>query len=263
MGRPKRWLAQRQASGMVTIELSSWKYFVDFINKFFLEIHHYVWRGQSAARWPLEPTLDRVLRKKGKLQSKNIRKRHLESFQFAARGRRASSASLLNAENDWWALGQHFGLATPLLDWTTKPYVALYFAFENAENDCDAKRSVYALSKPLVEAKSNEILKSHSGPTRPPVVEFVEPLSDDNARLVNQGGLFTRAPDGITLEEWVGNNFKEDQKTIVLAKITIPNSDRESCLRALNRMNVNHLTLFPDLYGSSKFSNFELMIDGY
>jgi hypothetical protein len=263
MGRPKRWLAHREASGKATIELASWKYFSDFIYRFFLDIRDYVWRGQSAASWPLEPTLDRVLRKNGKLHSQSIRKRHLEGFKFSARGRRGSSALQVSTENEWWALGQHHGLATPLLDWTTKPFVALYFAFENPENNGEAHRAVYVLSKPIVEAKSSEISKAHNAATRAPIVEFVNPVSDDNARLVNQGGLFTRGPDGITLEQWVINNFKQEQKRIVVAKIIIPNSEREQCLRALNRMNINHLTLFPDLYGSSKFSNFELEIDGY
>lgn len=54
-----------------------------------------------------------------------------------------------------------------------------------------------------------------------PQVEFIRPLSDENHRLVNQGGLFTRTPSGKTLDTWVEEYFKDD-KDDTLTKILIP-----------------------------------------
>ena len=98
---------------------------------------------------------------------------------------------------------------------------------------------------------------------RAPIVEFVEPRSDENARLVSQGGLFTRGPDAVNLDAWVKANFLGVTDYLRLLKITVPNSEREVALRTLNRMNINHLSLFPDLYGASKFANLDLLIDKY
>jgi hypothetical protein len=33
-------------------------------------------------------------------------------------------------------------------------------------------------------------------------------MSDDNQRLLNQGGLFTRAPFGMSLDDWVKKKFQ-------------------------------------------------------
>ena len=65
------------------------------------------------------------------------------------------------------------------------------------------------------------------------------------------------------MDDWVRNNFKGEEKEYTLMKLLIPNANRTDCLRTLNRMNINHLTLFPDLSGASKYCNLYGEIDKY
>jgi hypothetical protein len=191
---------------------------------------------------------------------------HLESFKYATRGRRGlNPAELL--ENEWWALGQHFGLATPLLDWTRSPFAAAYFAFEEFTTEALEYRIVYGLDQNAVLQKNKELNENQSYEHgRPPVLEFIDPMSDENPRLVSQGGIFTRTPIGTSIEQWVERTFADsadsaDSSDAVLLKIEIPNGNRLPCLSALNRMNINHLSLFPDLSGASRSTNLKLEID--
>ena len=52
-------------------------------------------------------------------------------------------------------------------------------------------------------------------------------------------------------------------KSWYLIKIVFPKTGAKDCLRYLNRMNINHATLFPDLYGASQFCNMEQQIPKY
>lgn len=236
---------------------------------------HFIWRGQSDSSWKLEPTLDRTLAKTSNENDINAINNHLLHFKHAIRGRRGKNPTEIKTENDWWALGQHYGLATPLLDWTKSPFVAAFFAYASAEASSTNERAVFGISQNAFEHQSHNIIEKYvktklecdewdlESPQRPPIVEFISPLSDDNPRLVNQAGLFTRTPTSIDLESWVQTNFKEDEKRTIITKLIFPDSDREMALKCLNRMNINYLTLFPDLYGASKFVNLSLDINRY
>ncbi|MEI2796372.1 FRG domain-containing protein [Pseudoxanthomonas sp. F11] len=153
------------------------------------------------------------------------------------------------------------GLATPLLDWTESPFAALYFAFDKEQAPATDRRAIWALGG--VSLKNKEITSSHKGPDSPPILELIRPLQDENSRLVSQSGLFTKTPYGHTVESWVKEYFKDDGKYMTLIKIIIPNRDRPDCLKMLNKMNINHASLFPDLYGAGAHCNKRLQIDGY
>jgi len=245
-----------------TFECDDLTDFTSFINTR-LEHRHFIWRGQRDSNWLLEPTLDRLLRSHGKTGNTKIINAHLKRFKMATRGRRGSNPPIMQNENDWWALGQHNNLATPLLDWSRSPYVALFFAFQEATTSSTGKRAVFGLSQTTVEFISLKISQKTSGAANSNIIEFIEPLSDENARLVNQNGLFSRSPIGIDVETWVKKNIDHSDKKVRLYKIYIPETQRVRILQLLNRMNINHLSLFPDLYGASKFVNFDLLIENY
>ena len=263
MPRPKRWVSQDVEDGVWTVKLSSWKYFHDYVTQEMLDYAHYVWRGDRCDNRPLLPSFDRGhLRKSQRIIERRL-KEHLEIFKEATRGRRGSHPPNLEEENDWWSVGQHHGLDTPLLDWTHSAFVALFFAFEKVKRPQTRNRAVYSISPTSCHRKSNEIKKAHSGKGRPDITEIFSPQQDENPRLVSQGGLFSRCTAGKPAEEWVAQHWAGNTKIGVIMKILVPDSGRLECLRTLNKMNINYLSLFPDLYGASHHANTVNHISNY
>jgi FRG domain len=250
-------------NGIVNVTLKEWQDFTGFVNNSFLDLPFYIWRGHRCSSWRLEPTLTRLL--KGAPDIENQKRTHLENFRFAIRGRRGPYPSELG-DDELWAIGQHSFLASPLLDWSMSPYVALFFAFAD---DDDAQpteeRVVFGLNEMRVKEKQKEL---KDDPLTPPFpwedfINFLRPLTDENSRLVNQAGLFTSTSGSLEIEEWVRSKFEGVKDKCTLARIKIPNKGREECLKSLNKMNINYSTLFPDLYGASRHCNLKLKIKNY
>lgn len=250
MSRRKEITEHPIRNGVLRFDLLSWKHFSKLISRNLLKFPGYVYRGHAEENWLLESSLDRHSKRLGTKTTQATRNEHLRQFKKHSRGRRGSNPKVIQSNNEWWALGQHYGLVTPLLDWTESPFVALYYAFRSLKSESKI-RVVFAMHVGAVKEKSQELKKGNKSAR---TIDVFTPDTDENPRLVSQGGLFTRLPDGVDLESWVRKHFK-GYKEAVLIKICIPDRNRVDCLAALNRMNICHATLFPDLYGSAIFCN--------
>jgi len=228
------------------------------INKYFAHWPEYIFRGQAQDNWLLESTLTRALKKINSTDKEDIVAEHYRRFRLEIRGRRGDNPRSLN-ENETWALGQHFGLYTPLLDWTESPWVGIFFALTGSEKSETGYRALWALHTKDIES-INTAYKS-KGITND-MVELIEPIIDENSRLVNQRGLFTKIHFENEIEKWV-TNAPDLGDWITLYKITFPDSLRQRAILYLNLMNINHSSLFPDLFGSSKFTNQRLLQTAY
>lgn len=261
MARTPRWRNKDDLHGIRVVTLSSWKYFYDYVRAEMLDYRTFIWRGQRCSTWLLEPTFDRLARKYSSKVRQSVLTTHLDRFKYATRGRRGPNPPGLADQNDWWALGQHHGLATPLLDWTESPFTAAYFAYLDIGPDQTSERAVYALSQRSVNRFSKKLGAADADQAN--AMTFFRPLSDENARLVAQGGLFSRAPLAMDVETWIKTYVDATTDSLVLIKSLLPDKDRELALRSLNRMNINHITTFPDLHGSSQHCNLHLQIRMY
>ena len=239
----------------------------------------WVYRGQRGGDWPLASTLGRKF--DGGSIPADKRQQLLFQFELSMRGR-GYDLSAFNgdeAEIEKWAIGQHNGLLTPLLDWTRSPFIALFFAFNTADDvENNPSRAVYCVNmSALRNALGDQTL-------------FRDPMGHNNSRLGNQAGLFTMVPDdddnfasyiintlqeeGVvsaepvtqtaTVEspdseesvvEYTVSDNLSDQLKQYIQKIHIPNFGRMGCLATLRKMNIHNGTLFPDAQGASLYCN--------
>ena len=215
-------------------------------------IRDYVFRGQTKTNWELVSTLYRLIERARRTGAKHSSierfvQLHLDRFKLEIRGRRGDNPAKLD-EDELWALGQHYGLATPLLDWSKSPYIALFFALEEM-SEYGEKRALWCLNTKLIEEKNRKAGRKEK-------LYLIFPDTDDNKRLLGQSGLFSKGPVMKSVNSWVEEEFNDSNNPILL-KIEIPGHHdfRKETLKTLELMNITHSTIFPDLVGASRFCN--------
>lgn len=236
-------------NGVRVITLSSWEEFHQNVRSLKSK-RGYVWRGQKKDEhkgWFLQSSFDRKVQTNGQQDRSKKLKLHLDNYK---KEMNKSYPNVLPKDDiDIWAIGQHYGLMTPLLDWTLSPYIAAYFAFNeenNANDQNDRYRYVYALNRSierlmLKQKKVSKVLSSDRS------VPFIDRLPYPNPRFTAQKGIFTKAFHGNDIWKYVQSFSKKRPSEITIVKFRIPVEDREKCLHDLHLMNIDHTSLLLDI----------------
>jgi hypothetical protein len=245
----------------------SWRDCLDYLSRSRDSASWWIWRGQRCEDWPLLASLYRIKRERSPSNERleDIEREHLDRFKDSIRGRRGPNPARLRTR-DQWALGRHHGLHTPLLDWTASPYVALYFAFrepsppENQrEDNWTEDRVIYQIDPDGVSYWTELFNSRLEDGKRELHLEFFRPDVHDNNNLIVQNGYFScSSPPWMDIKSILLRAVTASHMTPLMTKVTVPDRDRDEVLADLDRMNINDLTLFPDIYGAAQYSNWKI-----
>ncbi len=128
---------------MQETRVEDWSEFVDIASG----LDGWAFRGQKSANWALWSAISRQLQKfcPDTESWPEREKRVIRIFQRKAHNF-LSDPRILEDELRCLALLQHHGAPTRLIDFTKSPYVAAFFALEDADEDA----AVYALNTPYL-----------------------------------------------------------------------------------------------------------------
>jgi FRG domain-containing protein len=228
---------------------------------------HYWYRGQTNAEWGLETSFLRMTRHLAKEREEALHLEDVARQEFMSRAHLfidPGNMTKVKTMPCWWALMQHHGAPTRLLDWTASPYVAAYFATQQDGSDRDGavwcfchRRLLQAFINKLgweppdltkTEDEDPAVKRLHEALRSPSATPDVLPLEFkffSSARMAEQQGRFTMClrihQDHVCIAAKVAPTH--------LKKIIIPHKIKPDFLAELRRMNITAAALFPGVDG--------------
>ena len=164
-------------------------------------------------------------------------------------------------KEDWWAFGRHFGLNTPLLDWSRSPFIVAFWAFigrvfsENIQPETKPL-AFYSLqsTKPVVIWE----LSLLEGLAVPGEFGAINNVRYELHRQRAQSGVFTllhhdKYTDLESYLSWKGYGKCLERYEIPCSSV----KDVSIVLSDLDRMNINYGTVFPDPEGAARQANLQ------
>jgi hypothetical protein len=222
---------------------------IEDLEKFGQSHKGWLFRGHRSIRWKLETSLERAARRCG-VNQQEYERRIFEEF------RRHAHTYLVRTPKDedtleWLALMQHHGAPTRLLDFTTSFWIALFFAFEQAEKEC----AVVALNPDSLRKKGqkgkdfNVFLReniANGEHTDDFLYQDVPFFTND--RLAIQKGRFVFS---FNLDDTFDDLAIKNQKEI--KRLTIQSSLLPQIRERLNDFNCNSRVLYPGIDGYARY----------
>ena len=207
-----------------------------------------IFRGQSRSDWGLQTSIERYLGTEISVETYN---RYLLRIKPAVEAyterswtvERKVDTSLFPfgtvPNYEFMLYARHHGFPSPLLDWSESPYVALFFAYQQAK--VDEAVSVYAFVKSLGHGRS--------GWAAAPNISAQGPYVTAHRRHFIQQCQYTIATKEID-DTWVycahDAYFQDakDEEQDLLFKFILPGEHKVKYLQRLQQMNLNAFTLF-------------------
>lgn len=248
------------------IDIDSFDKFEAEISKLTKVNRKYVFRGHSDKRYVFEHSLSRLIRDTEELfkvsKSKAVERssakheRNLLKF-FQSKAHLFVSTNLLPPRDseflEWYALMQHYGTPTRLLDVSYSPYVALFFALESGTKEaslfCVDTNSINTRNQKQVGEREGlkQKLVEGSDDEENPYLIIYEPYNHSQRSAVQQGAFIVPSSPALGIEE-----ILEKYPKGVGVRMNLSPEIRIDGIRKLRLMNITHESLFPGLDGLCK-----------